>query len=54
VQMAATTRFKIFFIYESPRINASILFVAPTKHAGNGSRNHKSARRLYQQLGARL
>jgi hypothetical protein len=37
VQIAVIGRLKIFFIYETPEINASILFGSQSKHAGNGS-----------------
>jgi hypothetical protein len=37
VQIAAIIRLKIFFIYETPEITASILFASQSKHTGNGS-----------------
>jgi hypothetical protein len=37
VQMAAVAGKKIFFIYETPELTASILFASPSKHTGNGS-----------------
>jgi hypothetical protein len=36
-QIAVTASLKIFFIYETPEITASILFVSQSKHMGNGS-----------------
>jgi hypothetical protein len=44
VQIAVTARLKIFFIYETPEITASILFASQSKHTGNGSRNQKSVK----------
>jgi hypothetical protein len=44
VQIAVTAPLKIFFIYETPEITASILFVSQSKHTGNGSRNQKSVK----------
>jgi hypothetical protein len=44
VQIAVTARIKIFFIYETPEITASILCASQSKHTGNGSRNQKSVK----------
>jgi hypothetical protein len=35
-QIAAIAKLKIFFIYETPEITASILFASQSKHTGNG------------------